>query len=253
MLRKRLIPILLLENYSLVKTLNFKDPAYIGDPCNTIRIFNELEVDELIIVDIKASIKNNPINYDVLKSITDECFMPLCYGGGIKNVDDAKRVFDLGLEKICLNTASLENPQIIKDIANIFGSQSLVISIDVKKDIYGHYGVYSSSASKSVDVRLEDWVKKIEDLGAGEILLTSIDHEGTWKGFDYKLLKEVIDNTILPVIAHGGCGSISHIEKCFELTDASAVGLGSMVVYQKEGKGVLINFPDQQDLNTIYA
>lgn len=252
MLRKRLIPILLLEDFSLVKTVNFKKPNYIGDPCNTIRIFNELEVDELILLDIRANSIANSINLDVLQSIADECFMPLCYGGGIRNIDDAKRVFDSGFEKISLNSFGLRNPQIISDISRIYGAQSIVISIDVKKDVFGQYGIYSFSGTKSEDLDLMDWIKRIEDFGVGEILLTSLNQEGTWNGFDWGLLNQVIDNTSLPVIVHGGCGSIQHIEKCFELTNASAIGLGSMVVYQKEGQGVLINFPEEEELSKIY-
>ena len=169
MLRKRLIPILLLEDFSLVKTVNFKKPNYIGDPCNTIRIFNELEVDELILLDIRANSIANSINLDVLQSIADECFMPLCYGGGIRNIDDAKRVFDSGFEKISLNSFGLRNPQIISDISRIYGAQSIVISIDVKKDVFGQYGIYSFSGTKSEDLDLMDWIKRIEDFGVGEI------------------------------------------------------------------------------------
>ena len=244
MLRTRVIPLLLLRNESLVKTVRFNNFKYVGDPCNTVRIFNEQEVDELIFLDITASRESRGPNLRLLEEIADECFMPLAYGGGIKTFDQAQSVFDIGFEKVSLNTHALNNPKLITDIANHYGSQAVIVSIDVKKALLG--GATVKNMGGTVDTHLDPvgWARKAEELGAGEILLTSIDVEGTWEGFDYDLIKKVASAVFVPLIAHGGAGSIGDIEKAVNEVGASAVALGSMVVFQKKGMGVLVNFPD---------
>lgn len=248
MLRTRIIPTLLLRGESLVKTVQFDKFGYIGDPVNTCRIFNELEVDELAFLDITASVEKREPNLKVLQEISNECFMPLSYGGGIRSVDSAERILGIGFEKVIFNTCPFENPGIISETAKAFGSQSVIIAIDVKRSFWGKYEVYSLSGSVNRRKSPVEWAKEIEDLGAGEILLTSIDREGTWKGFDIELTRQVADTVSIPVIAHGGAGTVGHIGDVVKNGHASAVALGSMVVYQAKGMGVLVNFPDKEDL-----
>lgn len=246
MLRTRIIPTLLLRDSSLVKTIKFDKFQYIGDPVNTCRIFNELEVDELCFLDITASRENRPLNLEILKEISNECFMPISYGGGIDSFKKAEEVFKIGFEKVVINSASFIDPGLITEIAKIFGSQAVVVSVDVKKNIWGKYEVFGLNGTINYRKSPVDWVKEIESLGAGEILLTNIDREGTWKGFDIHLVSSVCKATILPVIANGGAGSIQDIADVIRNGHASAVALGSMVVFQKKEMGVLINFPDSK-------
>ena len=253
MLRTRIIPALLLRDECLVKTTKFGKFTYVGDPANTVRIFNELEVDELFFLDISASRKKRKPNLKVLREIADECFMPLGYGGGIKTFDDAKAIFDIGFEKVAVNFSTFAKPHLISELSKHYGSQAVIASIDVKTTIFGRKKVYTLSGKKNTLKDPIDWAKQVEDLGAGEILLTSIDREGTWSGFDYAMVKEVADAVSIPVIAHGGAGKIEHVKKVVKETGASAVALGSMVVFQKQGMGVLINFPEKNDLDVFLS
>jgi imidazole glycerol-phosphate synthase subunit HisF len=251
MLKTRIIPCLQLHNESLVKTVKFGKFGYIGDPVNTVRIFNELEVDELAFVDIRASKEKRDPNFNILREIADECFMPLSYGGNVHSFDIAKRIFHLGFEKVILNTPSFQTPELISDLAKIYGSQAVVVAVDVRKNFWGKYEVYGLSGTRNEKKNPVSWVKEVEQLGAGEILLTSIDREGTWKGFDLELIQQVSEATTLPVIAHGGGSSISDIESAIKKGKASAIALGSMVVYQGKDLGVLVNFPDKTKLEKI--
>lgn len=243
MLRTRIIPALLLRDASLVKTRNFGKYTYVGDPANTVRIFNELEVDELIFLDITASPERRSPNLKVLREIADECFMPLAYGGGIDSLDKAKAIFDIGFEKVALNTHAIENPKLVTEIATHFGSQAVIASIDVKANFFGNQTVRFLAGRRATRLSPVDWATRLESLGAGEILLTSIDREGTWAGFDTQLTKRVVDAVSIPVIAHGGAGNVDHIRQVVREAGASAVAVGSMVVFQKKGMGVLVNFP----------
>jgi cyclase len=251
MLKTRLIPTLLLRNGSLVKTKKFKSFNYIGDPANTLRIFNELEVDEIMILDISSSMNNSLQDLKCLKEMAEECFMPLSYGGGIDTLDKAKKIFDLGFEKIVINTNAVINPNLITEIASIYGSQAVVVSIDYKMNFLGKKTVRIYCGNKNTQLDPILWAKEVEKFGAGEILLTSIDNEGTWSGFDYGLIKEISEKITLPLIAHGGAGSLNHISKAIKECGASAVALGSMIVYQKKDFGVLINFPDQKKIEEM--
>jgi imidazole glycerol-phosphate synthase subunit HisF len=248
MLRVRVIPALLLRDESLVKTTRFKKFTYVGDPCNTVRIFNELEVDELAFLDIDASRSGRSPNLALLAEIADECFMPLSYGGGIRTLDDARRVFDIGFEKVVLNTSALEHPELITEIAERYGSQAVIVSIDVKRDWLGRERVWSLGGRKAAKLSAVEWAKAAEAHGAGELLLTAIDREGSWSGFDTVLTRSVAQSVDIPVIAHGGAGSIEHIRDVVTQGGASAVAVGSMVVFQKKNMGVLVNFPDQSAL-----
>jgi cyclase len=245
MLRHRVIPALLLRNESLVKTVKFGNFVYIGDPCNTVRIFNELEVDELLFLDITATREERRPNLCALRDIADECFMPLAYGGGIRSLDDAKAVFDIGIEKVAINTAAFDNPRLLTEIAECYGSQAVIAAFDVRRTWRGEARIYHH-ASKTIDTECPvTWAKEAELRGAGEILLTSVDREGTWTGFDVDLVKSVTSTVQIPVIAHGGCGNLKDISTVINEGKASAVATGSMVVFQKKNMGVLVNFPDK--------
>lgn len=243
MLRKRIIPCLQLNDQSLVKTVKFKNPAYIGDPVNTVRIFNELEVDELCFLDIRASLEGREPDLQMLQEISNECFMPLSYGGGIKSVEMAAKILSIGFEKIIINSCITEEGRLIKRLSERFGSQSVVASIDVRKNMFGKYITYSYSGAKKVKRDLVELAKELIYQGAGEILITSIDKEGTWGGYDIDLIKIISDEVSVPVIANGGGANQSDIDKVFNDTKAQAAAVGSSVVYQKQGMGVLINFP----------
>jgi len=244
MLRTRVIPTLLLRNQSLVKTERFGNFRYVGDPSNTVRIFNELEVDELLFLDITATREDRNPNLKVLADIANECFMPLGYGGGIRSLVHAQSVFDIGFEKIAVNSCAVTNPELINDIARHYGSQAVMVSIDVKTGFWGKQTVRTQAGRHNTNLDPVDWAREVEDRGAGEIMLTSIDREGTWKGFDLELVKRVADAVSIPVIAHGGCGCVGDISKVIKQGKASAAALGSMVVFQRKDMGVLVNFPD---------
>jgi cyclase len=242
---------LLLKNESLVKTVKFKEYNYIGDPVNTVRIFNELEVDELMFLDIFASKENRNINYKILADIANECFMPLSYGGNIKSLDDAKKIYEIGFEKVVINSNAFGNLKLIEEIAKYFGNQSVVGSIDVKQSFWGGQKIYSHHGRKKQSVDVVEWAKHLENAGVGELLVTSIDREGSWDGYDLELIKSITQNVQVPVIANGGCGSIEHIGQVVKQANASACAVGSMVVYQKKGMGVLVNFPDRRRLEEV--
>jgi cyclase len=248
MLGTRVIPCLQLIDNSLVKTIQFSNYGYIGDPINTVRIFNELEVDELCFLDIRATIKDRLPNLQLLSEIADECFMPLSYGGGIKDAKTASKILSIGFEKIILNSAAIENPDLISEIANHSGNQSLIVSIDVKKSIWGTYNVFSHDGTKKNILDPVVWAQQAVNLGAGELLITSIDRDGTWKGYDLEIIKRISNSVSVPVIANGGAGNIEHIKTVVKESGASAAALGSMVVYQNKGLGVLVSFPDKKEL-----
>ena len=251
MMRPRIILALLLRNESLVKTVRFDEFTYVGDPCNIVRIFNELEVDELLLLDIMATREKRLPNFNVLTDIASECFMPLGYGGGVRTLDHAKSIFDIGFEKIVVNTYAVEQPEFISQVAKHYGSQAVIASIDVKKSFWGTDTVRIHAGKKNTHRNPVEWAVELERLGAGEILLTSIDREGTWAGFDLDLVKLVTSRVSIPVIAHGGAGSVEHIGEAIHQGGASAVALGSMVVFQKKGMGILVNFPDEKELEAI--
>jgi cyclase len=251
MLRTRIIPCLQLIDQALVKTVKFGKFKYIGDPINTVRIFNELEVDELCFLDIRATVEKRQPNLKILKEIASECFMPLSYGGGIKDAETAKQILSIGFEKIVINSAAIENPKLITELARHSGNQSVIVSIDVKKLRWGSYSVYSHDGTTKTKLNPLEWSKQAEEAGAGELLLTSMDQDGTWKGFDIDIIRKISDIVSIPVIANGGAGCISDIGSVIKEAKVSAVALGSMVVYQQKGMGVLVNFPDKESLKKI--
>jgi Imidazoleglycerol-phosphate synthase len=251
MLRTRIIPCLQLINESLVKTVKFTNHGYIGDPINTVRIFNELEVDELCFLDIRATVDQRTPNFKVLNEIADECFMPLSYGGGIKNAETAQKILSMGFEKVVLNTSAYHDKSLVTKISEYSGSQSIIGSIDVKRNFWGKYQVFISDGTKKIEIDVISWAQELEQLGVGELLITSMDKDGTWSGYDCDLIEMITESVRVPVIANGGAGSIEHIGEVVKKSGASAVALGSMVVYQKKGMGVLVNFPDKALLKQI--
>lgn len=251
MLRTRIVPVLLLRGESLVKTVRFRRFTYIGDPCNTVRIFNELEVDELIFLDTTATTEGRSPNVQLLRDIADECFMPLAYGGGVRTLDDARGILGIGFEKVALNSSAVENPDVIGQISAACGSQAVIASIDVRSGLAGRREVVIRGGKTRTGLEPVAWAQELESRGAGEILLTSVNREGTWSGFDIELVKAVSSAVSVPVVAHGGAGRIEHIGEVVQDGGASAVALGSMVVFQKKGMGVLVNFPDAAALEGV--
>lgn len=246
MLRTRLIPCLQLNKASLVKTKRFGRFGYVGDPANTCRIFNECEVDELAIVDIRATVDGREPDLATLAEVADECFMPLAYGGGIASVGMAEKILALGIEKVIVGSAAHRNPSLLSEIATAFGSQCVIAAIDVKRDWLGRRRCTTRSGQTATGRDPVLWAREVADRGAGEILLTDIDREGTWEGFNLDLVRSVSEAVTVPVIAHGGAGSQRDVTKAVS-EGASAVALGAMVVYQKRGMGVLVNFPTQAE------
>lgn len=250
MLRTRVIPTLLLRNGSLVKTKRFGHFTYVGDPCNTVRIFNELEVDELLLLDIVATQAGLGPDLATLADIASECFMPLAYGGGVRSLDDARAVFGTGAEKVAVNSSAEVDPGLVGRIAATFGSQAVIGSIDYRRDAFGRPVVYARCGRKRTRLTPATWARTLAEAGAGEILLTCIDREGTWSGFDLDTLRQVSATVDVPVIANGGAGTLMDIRRAVRDGGASAVALGSMVVFQKRDMGVLVNFPDRSELRT---
>ena len=253
MLRTRVIPALLLRDASLVKTVGFDKFTYVGDPANTVRIFNELEVDELLFLDIDATRQGRRPNFEILAEIASECFMPLAYGGGIRSIEDAEAILTMGFEKIALNSYASENPAFVAECAGRFGSQAVIVSIDVRKPLLGKGTVHTRGGRHNTGMDPRAFARQAVANGAGEILLTSVAREGSWQGFDIELTRAVVDAVDVPVITHGGGGSIADIGQAIKQGGASAVALGSMVVFQKKGMGVLINFPDQAKLRDVLS
>ncbi len=245
MLKKRIIPTLLLDNRQLVKTIKFSNPKYVGDPLNAIKIFNEKFVDELIILDINKK-KNGLIDYTFLKDLFSECFVPVTYGGGILSLRDADAIFRLGVEKICINSAVLKNENIIKEFSSNFGSQSIVVSVDIYRDIFNRISIYSYEKNKKIrNLDLREYLKKIENLGAGEILINSVNKDGTMTGMDLKLIELTSDVVNLPIIYTGGIGSINHIKDAFRY-NISGVSGGSFFIFYGPHKAVLISYPHEE-------
>lgn len=249
MLQTRIIPILLLKNQGLVKSIKFKNEKYIGDPINAIKIFNEKEVDELIILDIMASINKKEPNYELIKDFASECFMPLCYGGGVNNISQMEKIYSLGIEKISLNTVAIENINLIKEASCNFGSQSIVVSLDIKKGLFGQ-SVYTSRGKKKIKGNIQELVLKYQDAGAGELLINSIDKDGTMTGYDLDLINEISSILDIPVVACGGAGCLNDLKKGKE-AGASALAAGAFFVFHGKHRAVLITYPDQDDLQKI--
>ena len=244
MYHNRLIPCLLLDHGRLVKTQQFKKPRYVGDPLNAVRIYNDREVDELIFLDIRASAEKRHPDFEYLQKITAQCFMPLCYGGGVSDISDVRELFKIGFEKVSINASAYKNITLLTEAAEVFGSQSIVGAMDVSEDKHGRKTVKILNGKKNLHMDPTEYAKRLEAAGAGEILVNSITHDGEMNGYDLELIKSISSAVSVPVIA---CGGAKNIEDCKKVCDAgaSAAAAGSMFVFWGRNRAVLINYPDQ--------
>jgi cyclase len=251
MIRPRIIPCLLLKGHGFVKTKKFRDSVYLGDPINIVRIFNEKEVDEITILDIEATLHGSVPAFDFLRQIATECFVPLAYGGGVRSVEDARTLFRAGFEKVCVNTLAQENPSVVKAMADRFGSQSIVASIDVKRGWLGRYEVFTHSGTQGTGIDPVEAACRVVEHGAGEILLTSIDRDGTYQGYDLELVRRVTAAVNVPVIASGGAARAKDLVDVIQVAGAAAAAAGSLFVFHGPLHAVLINMPSTQELNAL--
>ena len=248
MLKTRVIPCLLLKGQGLVKTVKFKKPKYVGDPINAVKIFNDKEVDELICLDIEATVEGRSPPMKLISEIASECFMPLSYGGGVRDLEDIKTIFNLGVEKVIINSYAIENPDFVREVSRRYGSQSVVVAVDVKRNSLGRCEIFSLGGRKRTKLNLLDHVKEMEKLGAGEIFLNSIDRDGTMEGYDIEMVKRVTAAVSVPVIACGGAGKVMDFSEAVVKGGASAVAAGSMFVFHGKHRAVLITYPSINDL-----
>lgn len=252
MLRPRIIPSLLVHENGLVKTVNFKNPKYVGDPINAVKIFNEKAVDELAVFDIDATVLGKEPDYALIKKLANQSRMPLCYGGGVKTVEQAQKIFGLGIEKIALSAAVIENPDLITQIADRVGSQSVIVVMDVKKKMLGGYEIYTHNGKKASGINPVEFAVKAEKLGAGEIIINSIDQDGVMKGYDLNLIDKVSEKLSIPITVLGGAGSLQDIKKVIERHGIIGVAAGSLFVFKGVYKAVLINYPTQKEKEELY-
>lgn len=241
--RARIIPCLLIRNNGLVKTRKFKEPVYIGDPVNAIRIFSDKEADEIIVLDIDASREGREPNYDLIAEMAGEAFMPMAYGGGVRSIDQVRRLIRAGVEKVVINTAATESTEVITAAATVFGSQAVVGAVDVKRTLVGRYQVVSKSATVAIQVPLDEHIQRLVNAGAGEIFLNSVDRDGMMSGYDLPLIRRVTEKVNVPVVVCGGAGTTAHLVEAFRDAGASAVAAGSFFVFHGKHRAVLISYP----------
>ena len=246
--RARVIPCLLIRGNGLVKTRKFKDPVYVGDPVNAIRIFSEKEVDEIVLLDIDASREGREPNYELIAEMAGEAFMPAAYGGGIRSLEQIRRLIRAGIEKVVINTAAAESTDVVRAAADMFGCQAVVGAVDVKRTLLGGYRVVARSATVDINAGLEEHIQRLISAGVGEIFLNSVDRDGMMEGYDLQLIRRVTQNVNVPVIACGGAGTIDHLSQAVREGGASAVAAGSMFVFHGKHRAVLINYPKHFDL-----
>lgn len=248
MLKTRVIPCLLLKNKGLVKTVKFKEPKYVGDPINAVKIFNDKEVDELFFIDIEASKKGKEPDFDLISKIAREAFMPFGYGGGITTVEQMRKLFYIGVEKVSINIGALENINLVKEAFELFGAQSVVVTVDIKKDFFGKYKVYNHKLKKNLRLNYLEYIKKVVEMGAGEIIINSVDRDGTFKGYDIELMRKISSNIGVPIIALGGAGKVDDLVNVVKEAKVSAVSAGSLFVFHGPHRAVLITYPNKKDL-----
>ena len=254
MLRPRIIPCLLIHNYGLVKTIQFKSPRYIGDPINAVRIFNEKEVDELIVLDIDSTVNSREPNYEIIAKLANECRMPLCYGGGVKSVDQAKKIISLGVEKISISSCAIENPEILLSIVNEIGSQSVVVTLDVMKtnNNSNDYIIFLNNGKENTQKNVINHALLMEKYGAGELIINSINNDGLMNGYDLFLAKKLKNIINIPISILGGAGSLDDIERLISTCGLVGACAGSLFIYKGALKGVLINYPSIEQREKIY-
>ncbi len=252
MLLPRIIPVLLVHKNGLVKTVNFKDHKYVGDPINAVKIFNEKEADELIVIDIDATVDQRPPNYKLIENLATECRMPLCYGGGIKTIEQAEKILALGVEKVAVSSLFFEAPALLEELASRVGGQSVVVVLDVKKRMLSKkYDCYINNAKKNLKLCVFEMAKKAEQLGVGELVINSIDNDGLMKGYDIELISQVKSQVNIPVTAVGGAGSYQDIQTLTEKMPVIGAAAGSLFVFKGKYRAVLINYPTAAEKNSI--
>lgn len=251
MVPARVIPVLLLHGAGLVKTVRFREPKYVGDPRNAVKIFNEKMVDELALLDIDATPENRPPRFQLVEEIVSEAFMPVAYGGGIRTVEDASRMVALGVEKIIVNSRAVEDPAFIQRLASQLGSQSVVVCLDVKNAKGGGYQVHTHSGRNRTKLDPAVFAREAEALGAGEILVNAIDRDGTMAGYDLELIRAVSRAVSVPLIACGGAGSLADIGAVIREGGASAAAAGSLFVFHGRNRSVLISYPEPHQLAEV--
>jgi len=250
MFRPRIIPVLLLKNQGLVKSINFKKEKYIGDPLNAVRLFNDLTVDEICFLDIMASINNTRISSELVKEIGEEANMPFAVGGGIKTLNDIKEIISAGAEKVIINTSAIENPDFINQASDEFGTSTIVVCMDVKRTgLLKTQKVYTKRGRKNTGLDPVDFAKNMENRGAGEIIVQSIDQDGKMKGYDLELIRSISESVDIPVVALGGAGVYSDLEEAYKKAYANGLAAGSLFVYHNQNRGVLINYPERSELS----
>lgn len=251
MFRTRVIPTLLLQEGGLVKGRQFKKHTYLGDPINAVKIFNEKEVDELVFLDITATRDQRAPNYEIIADIANEAFMPFGYGGGITDVTQMEKLFSVGVEKAIINSAAFRKPELISEAARVFGSQSVIVSMDIKKNLLGNYEVFIQNGQIKTKNNPIDYAKKMQDLGAGELIVCSIDRDGTDKGYDLNLLDMVSNAVEIPVVASGGAGCLQDLADAINHTAVSGVAAGNLFVFHGKHKAVLITYPEYAELEAL--
>ena len=254
MLRPRITPCLLIKDHGLVKTRQFKEPKYVGDPINAVRIFNEKEVDEIMVVDIDASVQQREPDYTLIKNLAAECRMPLCYGGGVKSVNQVERIIALGVEKVAISSAALEDPQLINSSSKVVGNQSIVVVLDVMRDPKtGKWEIFTHNATRATKRDPVDTAKQMEQLGAGEIILNSINRDGMMNGYDLELVHSVRESVGVPMTVLGGAGSLKDIQALFASFGILGAAAGSLFVFKGVYRAVLINYPSRADKDGLIA
>lgn len=252
MFRPRVIPVLLLKNLGLVKSVKFKNHRYIGDPINAVKIFNDKKADELVFLDINASKENRLISLDFVHKVGDGANMPFAVGGGIRALEDIRKILSLGTEKVVLNTIAFEKLGFVKEAAETFGSSTIVVCLDVKKNLFNKYQLVYKNATKKIKDDIIEFAQRIEEYGAGEIIVQSVDRDGTYEGYDLELVKKISHAVTIPVVALGGAKGLNDFRLAVNESNASAVAAGSLFVYHGPRHAVLINFPTQNELKDIF-
>ena len=253
MLSHRIIPCLLLRGTGFYKTVRFRDPIYLGDPVNILKIFNDKEVDEIAILDIGATPDSRGPDFDRLRDMASECFMPLAYGGGIRSVAQIKELFRIGFEKAIINSAAYDDPRLISEATEVFGSQSIVAAIDAKKTLFGNYETVAEGARRKTKRHPAEWAQEMVRRGAGEILINSVDRDGTMQGYDHELIRLVSSAVNVPVIASGGAAGVSDFATAINQSGASACAAGALFVFQGRYRAVLINVPSPEEIRAALA
>lgn len=253
MLRSRITPCLLVHKKGLVKTVGFKDPKYVGDPINAVKIFNEKEVDELIVLDIDASVEGRGPDFELIRNLAVECRMPFCYGGGVTTVQEAKKIINLGAEKVALSSAAIQNFDILFQIGQAVGIQSVVVVLDVKKKIFpGGYEIFIHNGKKATGIKLQEFLQRLDKIGVGEIVINSIDRDGKMEGYDLALIDMVRELTEVPITVLGGAGSINDIKELITRYKIIGAAAGSLFVFKGKYRAVLISYPNSSEKKGLY-